>query len=94
MKYKAIEIKEGNSTEPVQYVGVYTLNWLKEWGIPEVGFVEIEESVEITEGRIEEIAKETLPDLEGQSDKDGAERGMARKFIKDGIRTAIKELNK
>jgi len=33
-------IKEGDS---VQYVGVYVLEWKKEWGRPEVGFAEIEE---------------------------------------------------
>jgi len=38
--YEAIEIKDGNSTEPVQYVGVYALNWKPEWGEPEMGFVE------------------------------------------------------
>lgn len=42
MKYKIVEIKNGNSTEPVQYVGVYVLNWQKEWGEPEYGFVEEE----------------------------------------------------
>jgi len=40
--YRRIEIKEGNSTEPVQYVGVYTLNWQREWGEPEVAFTEEE----------------------------------------------------
>lgn len=40
--YRRIEIKEGNSTEPVQYVGVYALNWQKEWGEPEAAFVEEE----------------------------------------------------
>lgn len=43
MNYKRVEIKDGNSTEPVQYVGVYALKWQKEWGEPEVGFVEIDE---------------------------------------------------
>ena len=38
--YKAVEIKDGNSTEPVQYVGVYALNWQREWGEPEWGFIE------------------------------------------------------
>lgn len=39
--YRLIRINDnGNTTEPVQYVGVYVLNWKKEWGIPEVAFVE------------------------------------------------------
>lgn len=38
--YKKVELKEGVL---VQYVGVYVLNWQKEWGEPQVGFVEEEE---------------------------------------------------
>jgi len=40
--YKAVEIKDGESTEPVQYVGVYCLHWMKEWGPPFMGFVEVD----------------------------------------------------
>ena len=39
--YKAVEIDaEGNSVEPVNYVGVYTLNWKDRPLKPEIGFVE------------------------------------------------------
>jgi hypothetical protein len=39
--YKAVAIDEsGNSTEAVNYVGVYTLNWEKSFGKPEMGFTE------------------------------------------------------
>lgn len=37
MAYKMVELKEGIE---VQYVGVYVLRWQKEWGEPQVGFVE------------------------------------------------------
>ena len=29
--------------EPTQYLGVYILNWRREWGEPTVGFVEVDE---------------------------------------------------
>ena len=37
--YKKVELEEGVL---VQYVGVYVLHWQKEWGKPEIGFVEVE----------------------------------------------------
>jgi len=42
MNYRSVTIEEGKATEPIQYVGVYTLNWKREWGPPERGFVELE----------------------------------------------------
>lgn len=59
MKYKAVQIKDGDSTEPVQYVGVYVLNWQKEWGIPEIGFVE-DEPIDITEEEILDVVVENI----------------------------------
>ena len=44
--YEAIEIKEG---EPVQYLGVYVLDWRAEWGQPAIGFREAPESPKETE---------------------------------------------
>lgn len=55
MNYKAVEIKDGNSTELVQYVGVYVLNWKREWGKPEMGFVEID--TEPVSEKIEDVLK-------------------------------------
>ena len=43
MKYKRVEIVNGQAEEPIQYVGVYALHWKKEWGAPETAFVEIDE---------------------------------------------------
>lgn len=34
---------------PLQYLGVYILNWLPEYGRPAVGFVEVEEELKTTE---------------------------------------------
>jgi len=41
MLYKRVELKDGVE---VQFVGVYVLKWKKEWGQPEVGFVEVEDT--------------------------------------------------
>lgn len=54
--YKAVEINDEGSTEPVNYVGVYTLNWQKEWGKPEIGFTKYEN--EITDADIEVWTKD------------------------------------
>lgn len=35
--YRMVELKDGVN---VQHLGVYVLHWQKEWGQPEVGFVE------------------------------------------------------
>ncbi len=56
--YKRVEIKEGNSTEPIQYVGVYVLKWKDtnpEVDPPEVGFVEVEEIPILTIKEIKDI---------------------------------------
>ena len=37
MNYNRVELEEGAQ---VQFVGVYVLHWDREWGQPEVGFVE------------------------------------------------------
>jgi len=63
MRYKAIEIKDGNSTESVQYVGVYALHWQREWGAPEMGFVEDDETV--GEDDIKRLAAEYALNLVG-----------------------------
>lgn len=39
--YEMVELKDG---EPVQFLAVYTLRWRPEWGQPEVGFREAEQS--------------------------------------------------
>jgi hypothetical protein len=41
MKYKMVDLKDG---EPIQYLGVYLLQWKSEWGDPTFGLVEDEES--------------------------------------------------
>lgn len=41
MIYKMVDLVEGT---PMQYVGVYLLKWRQEWGQPEVGFVEDDET--------------------------------------------------
>lgn len=41
--YKMVNLIEG---ELVQFVGVYVLKWRKEWGEPEVGFIEIDKDEE------------------------------------------------
>lgn len=40
--YKAVEIKNGNSDEPVNYVGVHPLIWNDHPVLPEMGFVEVQ----------------------------------------------------
>ena len=40
--FKAVEIKDGESLEPVQYVGVYTLRWGKV-DVPTIGFTPLED---------------------------------------------------
>lgn len=66
--YKAVEIKDGNSTEPVQYVGVYALNWQKEWGEPEIAFVEAELSTPPpTKGITEEGIDAMFDDYKGEN---------------------------
>jgi len=52
--YKMVELKDGVL---VQYVGVYVLQWQKEWGKPQVGFVEVEEK----EDPQLDTAKEDMP---------------------------------
>jgi hypothetical protein len=47
--YKRVEIINDVSTKPVQFVGIYVLNWQKEFGVPEVGFVEVDEELVIKE---------------------------------------------
>lgn len=42
MNYKIVELEEGVS---VQYLGVYVLKWRREWGEPEVGFVEVDDDL-------------------------------------------------
>lgn len=44
MLYRRVEIQDGESVEPVQFVGVYALNWGGERGPPTVAFVEDEEA--------------------------------------------------
>lgn len=36
--YKEVPLEEGRF---VQYVGVYVLDWKKEWGPSEIGFIEV-----------------------------------------------------
>lgn len=36
--YKEVPLEEG---QLVQYVGVYILNWQREWGQADIGFVEV-----------------------------------------------------
>jgi hypothetical protein len=37
--YKAVQLEEG---QLIQYVGVYILDWKKEWGPAEIGFIEVD----------------------------------------------------
>ena len=37
--YKQVELKDG---QPLQFLGVYSLRWLSEWGEPTVGFLEVD----------------------------------------------------
>ncbi len=43
MVYKQVELKE---EVPLQFLGVYTTRWQKEWGEPSVGFIEVEYRLE------------------------------------------------
>jgi len=39
--YEAVDLTEG---EPVQYVGVHAVRWQREWGMPKLGFREVEDT--------------------------------------------------
>jgi hypothetical protein len=84
--YKAVEIKDGNSTEPVQYVGVYALNWQREWGEPEWGFVEHDPPQQPSEGEIEKEAKKRY--------REGFELIAHEAGFIAGAKWAIEELTK
>ena len=61
--YRIVEIKKGNSTEPVQYVGVYTLRWKDinpQVDAPEVGFVEVEVIPILTKNEIKDILNKSI----------------------------------
>jgi hypothetical protein len=42
--FRAVEIVDGESVEPAQFVGVYVLHWPSDLlGAPTIGFVEVED---------------------------------------------------
>ena len=41
--YKMVKLTEGT---PVQYVGMYVARWQADWGLPQVGFVEADDTTE------------------------------------------------
>ena len=43
--YKYVSIKDGESVEPVNFVGVHPFNWPANIGPPDAGFAEIDEWV-------------------------------------------------
>lgn len=68
MSWKMIDMKDYKD-EPLQFVGVYVLRWQPQWGTPSVGFVEEDESDELSilRTRVEELeqaAKQAIPYLE------------------------------
>jgi uncharacterized protein YodC (DUF2158 family) len=80
--YRRIEIKEGNSTEPVQYVGVYALNWQKEWGEPEAAFVE--EELQPQEQDVEQFSKGYEQGMEHESQEQVTVGNLQDLLIKHG----------
>jgi hypothetical protein len=91
--YRRIEIKEGNSTEPVQYVGVYALNWQKEWGEPEAAFVEEEPLPPQKQVTVEQI-KGILSTYEKEWDNEKKEFKPLNHSQKDKIECASQTIHK
>lgn len=60
--YKAISLEEGVG---VQYVGFYVLKWRPEWGMPDLGFVEVD-SDEIIENLDDIVGNKYFRDHVGQ----------------------------
>jgi hypothetical protein len=81
MLYKQVELEEGNY---VQYLGVYVLRWQKEWGEPQVGFVEQEYTLD-----------DALEDLDYVQliDNTGKEAAEVRKEIECILRKFVGESN-
>ena len=99
--YKAVEIKDGNSVEDVQYVGVYALKWNEMSSYPpEIGFVEIDDEPppsEITEGEVEVIDILTrLVNLKAHKDKYGKDKIYIKEqpILWDKAKAILATLNK
>ena len=41
--YRRVEITNGTTDEPVQFVAIYVLKWRPEWGEPDFALVEAED---------------------------------------------------
>ena len=80
--YKQVDLKDG---EYLQYVGIYALKWQQEWGMPEIGFVEVEDRADFL-SRLEGVVKE----LDVAFDEDC--RFDLRDMVLDMINTAFPEL--
>lgn len=56
MLYKRVEIKNGETTEPVSFVGVHPIAWPRYVGEPEVAFAEVDEDPEALRAAGDELA--------------------------------------
>jgi len=65
--YKRVELKEG---APIQYLGVYILNWPKD-AMPEVGFVEAETDYVEEKTRLQKVLEEILAEARSSLPVDG-----------------------
>lgn len=65
MLYHRVEIVDGESVEPVQFVGVYALNWGREQE-PTVAFVEDEEATDRLD-MLEKLARRLVFALEDEA---------------------------
>lgn len=57
MLYKRVEIKNGETTEPVSFVGVHPIAWPRYVGEPEVAFAEVDEDTEALRAAGDELAE-------------------------------------